>query len=619
MDGLFLKIVNMSITAGWLILAVIAARPLLKRAPRWISCALWGSVALRLMLPFSFRSMFSLVPSTTTVPYDIALMNHPVIDSGMNIVNETVNPTITSSFTPDPVTSANPLQILIPAASVIWITGTVIMLAYALISYMRVKRSVAASIPSGEGAMVCDDISSPFILGVFSPVIYLPSSLEGNALKHVMSHETAHIKRLDHIWKPLGFLILSVYWFSPLCWIAYILLCRDIESACDERVIKDMDRDGMAEYSQTLLECSLPRRRIAACPLAFGETSVKDRVKQVLSYRKPALWIIAAASVVCIAILLCLMTDPFSSGKLDQRLEISMDRALSDRFHVQDIKDALPVFTYDVLGVRRSGDSVTVYATVWYEEYVKENYAVRSRSGCCVPAAVTFDTSSDTDQQIYPVKEYFEPRDGGFFVSDIRSRFPVTLWRKAISVNSAQRELMKERCLMKAGEYYRSSSVDPGNGITVPDPAADDMAVTQEELDRLRIKIGPEVLILTDFDPEAVFLTIMSSPAQSSVPMDYLEAHEEEHKLLLDNKEATLRYIFWKMLKGGQTDLRGHLMRIVLDELAPESKMDLQTDNAQQYFDEWIREAIRMREQHDDQWLIDNRPVVYMFFKMLGR
>ena len=223
MDGLFLKIVNMSITAGWLILAVIAVRPLLKRAPRWISCALWGSVALRLILPFSFRSIVSLVPSTVTVPYDIALMRHPVIDSGLNIVNETVNPAITSSFTPNPATSANPLQILIPAASVIWITGTVIMLAYALISYMRVKRSVAASIPSEKGAMVCDDISSPFILGVFSPVIYLPSSLEGNALKHVMSHETAHIKRLDHIWKPLGFLILSVYWFSPLCWIAYIL------------------------------------------------------------------------------------------------------------------------------------------------------------------------------------------------------------------------------------------------------------------------------------------------------------------------------------------------------------------------------------------------------------
>ncbi len=310
MSEVFLKLLNMSITASWLILAVIIIRPLLKKAPKWINCALWALVALRLVCPFSFESALSLIPSSETVPYDIAMQNAPTIETGISSVNQVINPVITDSFTPDPLNSANPLQILIPVASIVWLMGMVLLLLYALISYLRLKKSVGASIVLKDDIMVCDEVKSPFILGIIKPVVYVPSSMTGETLSCVLNHEMAHIRRRDHWWKPLGFLLLSVYWFNPLCWLAYILLCRDIEMACDEKVIRDMDRDEKAAYSQALLNCNFPRKKIAACPLAFGEISVKDRVKSVLNYKKPAFWIIMVAVIACVAVAVCFMTNP---------------------------------------------------------------------------------------------------------------------------------------------------------------------------------------------------------------------------------------------------------------------------------------------------------------------
>ncbi len=302
MSAVFLKVLNMSITASWLIMAVVLTRLILKKAPKWIPCLLWGLVAIRLICPFSFESVLSLIPSTETIPTNIAQQHEPAISSGITIVNEVVNPVVAESFTPAPTDSANPLQIVIPVAAIIWIAGIVIMLAYALFSYLKLKKTVSVCVPAGERILACDEVKAPFILGVFRPVIYVPSSMGGKTLEHVIRHEKAHLQRHDHWWKPLGFLLLSVYWFNPLCWIAYILLCRDIEMACDEKVIRDMDKDDMAAYSQALLDCSFPRKRIAACPLAFGEVGVKERIKGVLNYKKPAFWIILIAIVACIVL-----------------------------------------------------------------------------------------------------------------------------------------------------------------------------------------------------------------------------------------------------------------------------------------------------------------------------
>lgn len=458
MSAGFLKILNMSITASWLILAVILARFLLKKAPKWTACLLWTMVAIRLICPISFESVFSLIPSGETIPADIAMVRSPAISSGITIVNEAVNPLLSASFTPDPTSSANPLQIVIPVAALVWVAGIAALLIYALVSYLKLKKTVSASLPLEGRIMVCDEVKAPFILGVFRPVIYVPSSMRGETLDHVIRHETAHLQRRDHWWKPLGFLLLTVYWFNPLCWIAYILLCRDIEMACDERVIRDMDKDGMAAYSQALLDCSFPRRRIAACPLSFGEVSVKERVKGVLNYKKPAFWIIAAAVVVCAALAICLMTDPFSDNSLSDKLAVSMDMAVAGANRSPYSDGHFIATDYDVLRVTRTKDETTVYAWVFYEEYSYDGREISVETGSHIPTVITFDTSDDeSDSSTYEVIEYWTPRDGGYYTEDIRAKFPITLWARALDPSGAARQ--KENCFRAAREYYGADGV----------------------------------------------------------------------------------------------------------------------------------------------------------------
>lgn len=324
MSTIFLKILNISITAGWLILAVIALRLLLTKAPKWISCLLWALVALRLLIPFSIESAMSLIPSGEVVSESIVSNQAPAIDTGFVKVNAAVNPIITETFAPKPEASVNPMQMIVWIASVIWIAGMAAMFIYAIVSFLRLKKQVSASTPvsikTSEGScrvMLCDDIKSPFILGIFKPVIYIPSNLDLDTIELVFAHENAHIKRHDNIWKPLGFALLSIYWFNPLCWIAYILLSKDIEAACDEKVIKDKDRNYLALYSQALLDCAVQRKRISACPLAFGENGVKGRVKGILNYKKPAFWIILISFAAIAAVAICFLTNP-SNKKLKQ-------------------------------------------------------------------------------------------------------------------------------------------------------------------------------------------------------------------------------------------------------------------------------------------------------------
>lgn len=318
MENIFLKIFNMSITASWIALAVMLLRLPLKKAPKWIMGVLWAFVALRLILPISLESVLSLIPSAQTLPRDFTYSPAPIINSGIPALNSTVNPVISESLAPAPGASVNPTQVLSFAASVIWIVGMVGMLLYMLISYLslklKVRESVGIAKPDGSGTekrvRVCDRISSPFVLGVIFPKIYIPSTLGEEDMRYVMEHEKTHIKRGDHLWKPLGFLLLSVYWFNPILWAAYILMSRDIELACDEGVIKQLGEDSKKAYSEALINCSAPRRLVTACPLAFGEVGVKERIKRVLNYKKPAFWIIILAVVSCVVVAICFLTNP---------------------------------------------------------------------------------------------------------------------------------------------------------------------------------------------------------------------------------------------------------------------------------------------------------------------
>ena len=311
MSVIFLKLLNLSISASWLVLVVLALRLVLKRAPKWVNVLLWGMVALRLMLPFSIESALSLIPSAETVSPEVVQFDPaPTITSGVTIIDNAVNPSLSESFAAAPLASVNPLYVWTYLAGWVWLIGLAAMLAYALVSYLRLRRRVSASIPLRENIYVCDEVASPFILGIVHPRIYLPSALDEAQWGSVLSHERAHLARRDHWWKPLGYALLAVYWFNPLLWLAYTLLCRDIELACDERVLRGMDAGQVKDYSSALLACSVPRRMLAACPLAFGEVGVGARVKNALRYKKPAFWVVAASVAVCVVVAVCFLTNP---------------------------------------------------------------------------------------------------------------------------------------------------------------------------------------------------------------------------------------------------------------------------------------------------------------------
>ena len=323
MEKVFITFLNMGLTATWVMLAVLAVRALCHKAPKALTTGLWALVGLRLVCPILAESIFSLIPSGEIVSPDILLAEKPSVYTGVSMLNSTINPLIyehlspgySISGAPTPGASANPMQIIAFIASVVWIAGMIIMFTYSLTSYLWLRRKVKVSLCHRDNIYFCDSIATPFVFGIIKPRIFLPSGMEEEQMESVIAHEQAHLKRKDHWWKTIAFLLLSVYWFQPLLWVSYLLFSRDIERACDERVVKNMDTERRKHYAEDLLSCSLQKRRMFACPLAFGEVGVKNRVKSVLSYKKPAFWIVAVTLVAGIGIAVCFLTNPVSDSK----------------------------------------------------------------------------------------------------------------------------------------------------------------------------------------------------------------------------------------------------------------------------------------------------------------
>lgn len=339
---LFVGTLNLAVAASWLIVVILLLRPLLKKfAPRWVLCALWAVVAVRLVCPVMLHSDLSVY----RLAGDAVNANGQVTyfeDTGFcgdvsyrpaTLLPGVSTPTVTPSTVDDSAPEVSADAVVQPSTpsrsvdmnllSIAWAVGIYIIVMAALAGYLSLRSAVAASIPLEGNVYLCDNIKSPFILGVFRPRIYLTSGMDEAARDCVLRHERAHLRRWDHVWKPLGFALLAVYWYDPLVWLAYILFCRDMELACDERVIRDMAAEERAVYSQALLDCSQGRRWVAACPLAFGEVGVKTRVKAVLWYKKPGFWVSVAAVLVCIAVAVCFLTNPKGAGNEEPDLSLA--------------------------------------------------------------------------------------------------------------------------------------------------------------------------------------------------------------------------------------------------------------------------------------------------------
>ena len=352
MSDLFLKIVNMSISASWLVVAVLILRLVLKKAPKWVNVLLWGIVAVRLICPFSFESALSLIPSAETFPEKIISGPSFDVQTGITPIDNRINDYLGDRYFEGVTVPANNGNNVMTILTIVWIIGILLLATYTVISYWRLNRKVDTAVRYKDNIFQSENVSSPFVLGIINPRIYLPFSMNEQDMEHVVAHEQAHIRRKDHWWKPLGFLLLTIHWFNPLMWLAYVLLCRDIELACDEKVIKKLGNEQRADYTQALVACSVNRRMIAACPLAFGEVGVKERVKSVMNYKKPAFWIIILAVIACVVVVVCFLTNPKQDS---YTLRIVVPAGSQEEFvysdeEVSTIKNSIKIWSGDGLG-----------------------------------------------------------------------------------------------------------------------------------------------------------------------------------------------------------------------------------------------------------------------------
>ena len=906
MSDLFLKIINMSISASWLVLAVLLLRFALKKAPKWVNVLLWGIVAVRLAFPFSIESALSLIPSAETISPGIMMDTVPSVQTGVPVINSVINPVIGSSFAPAPGASANPLQIWIPILSVVWVVGVAALLLYAAVSYWRLQRKVSEAVILRDNIYQSENVASPFVLGLFGPRIYLPYNMDGQNLNHVVAHEQAHIRRRDHWWKPFGFLLLTIHWFNPLMWLAYVLLCRDIELACDEKVIKELGNEQRADYTQALVACSVNRRMIAACPLAFGEVGVKERVKSVMNYKKPAFWVVVLAVIACIVVAVCFLTNPMgfqfdeathtivSANHFDMRntgeaVAVEMNSAqiselssrlagvkntkksgeyggftpgyqisalledgtyirisgysLSDndmvdiewngeRYLVSDeefqdylsricaggdvssadnavagktylyegqgIMGSFTITLYDdgsftyyegmassYIGVgswEQDGDTITmtddghggygfvnhfrldgddlvfvdkdsanfVYVKVKDGEkfhHTGEAFKQNNNTDGSVQIMPSQNLSlndvimlsqkgyelswSDFEQfkynetgsglyiRVYEINEMYELWIGGSWIDedpmyiylaladDLNTRIDIrdggvtefigmdhseallnrAIYDAIINCNRSEKNLGLYHCAsfvmlgkeeisgtpvagsndhigtvtvyglalhhgydvvggnlqevegshtpvaitfnVKNGKYSLKEYWRPGDGAyyasdiceKFPDEIEDDAMDTQKYILAQIQECRAQAVATNGIDAvttiEQLFEIIESSPATSSRPADYIDAHPIEYRELTYYGSYTLRYVFSKFLEGGQTGLRGHLMRSVLDDLAPEAQLRLYAETGQKYFDEWKAGAIRISEQHDMEWIEKHQPAIWLLLQMI--
>ena len=352
MSDLFLKIVNMSISASWLVVAVLILRLVLKKAPKWVNVLLWGIVAVRLICPFSFESALSLIPSAETFPEKIISGPSFDVQTGITPIDNRINDYLGDRYFEGVTVPTNNGNNAMTILTIVWIIGILLLATYTVISYWRLHRKVDTAVRYKDNIFQSENVSSPFVLGIINPRIYLPFSMNEQDMEHVVAHEQAHIRRKDHWWKPLGFLLLTIHWFNPLMWLAYVLLCRDIELACDEKVIKGLSNEQRADYTQALVACSVNRRMIAACPLAFGEVGVKERVKSVMNYKKPAFWVIILAVIACVIVAVCFLTNP-KQDSYTLRIVVpagSQEEFVYSHEEVSTIKNSIIIWSGDGLG-----------------------------------------------------------------------------------------------------------------------------------------------------------------------------------------------------------------------------------------------------------------------------
>ncbi|MDY3052122.1 MAG: M56 family metallopeptidase [Ndongobacter sp.] len=597
MSAFFIELLNRSMTASWIVLALLLARTVLfKRAKRFL-VPLWGLVALRLLLPFSIESPFSLLtPFDSVAP--MTAVTPPTISSGIAAMDQVIQPLVKSSFAPTPTASADPWQIWLPVVTALWFTGAVLLLGYAAVSYFRLHRRLHTAVRLYDNLYQSEIVRTPFILGLLHPRIYLPFALSKEEETCIVAHERMHLRRGDHLWKPLAFLLLALTWFHPLMWIAYSSLCRDIEYACDEAVISTLSSADRADYAKVLLAFSAPSRAISSCPLSFSEGDAKSRIRSILYYRKPTLWILLLVVLVASAIFFGFLTSPSStetapspqpseqtqSGQEEARLNRAIEQAVLAHNRSTVRPDSIlewPVESHVLLG--KAAESVgkaesslpneTVYALVCYRTYRFDSSPSAQLVACegsLIPSALTFERRDDE----YVLVDYRIPRDGADYASDIRKIFPDNLAEKAMHIQDYVEELEREIEVKK--EQLRGT----------PEAIAERIASLLRELS--------------------------SEPLPASDVEHYLEAHPQAYQELLQYGLQSMRFCINAFKKGAATGLDGQLMARLCQDIAQRCGEDLSLDapsDGQKWFEQLEKHLAQAADRYTPEQLEKLYPV----------
>ena len=459
MNTLGLTFLNTAVQASYLVLALVLVRLIFKKAPRKLLCALWALVGLRLIVPFSLSSVFSLLPSRTPVAAS-SDVGGVMVQSGFSAFDHAVNTALQTMAAQQQTTASATLQLPVRVEinwagilTLVWLCGVCLLALYAIVSYLRLRLQVREAVRTEDGVWLCDRISSPFILGVVRPRIYLPSDAAEGDRPLILAHERAHLKRRDQLWKPLGFLLLTLYWFNPVLWVAYVLLCRDIELACDERVLREQGSEIKKAYAEALLRCSAPKHLVRACPVAFGETGVKGRIKSVLNYKKPAFWVIVLALAMSAVVAVCFMTTP---RDLRDTLPAGMDEAIHTAI-LADNEDAnwfgeCATEGHFVYGCEQKGSTWKVYLYHGYERYGFINGYFTNVAGHWMPAVLTMQETADG----YTCKKIEYPRDGSENAASIKRLFPKRYEGRAMDPWMVEREDVGRQCTHQMVAYLIS-------------------------------------------------------------------------------------------------------------------------------------------------------------------
>ena len=340
MTYLFIRILNMSITTSYVVIFVMVARLLLKKAPKSFSYALWSVVLFRMFSPFALASPLSiLIPLSSSgsnfqeyIPMDIGLMVTPKGNTNLEVIDKVIN---NSLPTTTPAASVNPMQFQMSMLSIVWIIGIIALVIYAVCSYIKIKRKVQFAVLLKDNIFVSDQIKTPFVLGMIKPRIYLPNGLRTGEMDYIINHEMTHIKRRDYLIKPLAFLGLTFHWFNPFVWASYFLMIKDMEMSCDEAVMRESDYDIRENYSTSMLNLSI-RHSGLLIPLAFGESNIKSRIKNILNYKKPGFWIIGVAFILVLGMAIGLISNPLSSNSPEESSDLRAQEFLKTYYNVVD-------------------------------------------------------------------------------------------------------------------------------------------------------------------------------------------------------------------------------------------------------------------------------------------